>query len=52
MASLEDVMVLLVIVLTEYLLYPHLAKTLRYNFPPLHKASDKVVTIIVIVIYS
>ncbi|XP_065898332.1 solute carrier family 15 member 3-like isoform X2 [Dysidea avara] len=37
MASLEDVMVLLVIVVTEYLLYPHLAKTLRYNFPPLHK---------------
>jgi len=46
MASLEDVMVLLVIVVTEYLLYPHLAKKLHYNFPPLHKVSDKVVIII------
>jgi len=52
MASLEDVMVLLVIAVTEYLLYPHLAKTLRYNFPPLHKASDKVVMIIMSIIYS
>ena len=37
MASLEDVMVLIVIVAMEYVVYPHLSKTMRYNFPPLHK---------------
>lgn len=37
MASLEDVMVLIVIVAMEYILYPHLSKTMYYNFPPLHK---------------
>ena len=37
MASLEDVMVLIVIVVMEYILYPHLSKTMHYQFPPLHK---------------
>ena len=39
MASLEDVMVLIVIVAMEYVLYPHLSKTVQYNFPPLHKVN-------------
>lgn len=40
MASLEDVMVLIVIVIMEYILYPHLHKTLHYDFPPLHKVKQ------------
>ena len=39
MASLEDVMVLIVIIAMEYVLYPHLSKALHYNFPPLHKVN-------------
>lgn len=39
MASLEDVMVLIVIIAMEYILFPHLNKTLHYNFPPLHKVN-------------
>lgn len=39
MASLEDVMVLIVIVAMEYILYPHLSKTIHYQFPPLHKVT-------------
>ena len=40
MASLEDVMVLIVIVAMEYILYPHLSKTIHYQFPPLHKVTS------------
>lgn len=37
MASLEDVMVLIVIVAMEYIVYPHFSKTIHYDFPALHK---------------
>lgn len=39
MASLEDVMVLIVIVAMEYIVYPHLSRTMYYEFPPLHKVN-------------
>ena len=52
MASLEDVMVLIVIVAMEYILYPHLSKTMQYNFPPLHKVRSLYLTDKYTVVYS
>ena len=41
MPSVEDALVLLVIPLLDYIVYPHLKRTMRITIRPIHKVSYK-----------